>query len=110
MPESIYSMNALIRFGKDTVLIKVSEFCFYSLMKAFLSESWIFPPLIQSEMHECRPSFITTYIHLYIYIYTHVHTLIYMCAWACACVCGLLSGKISKCNASEPMPPLLLLF
>jgi len=40
-------MSVVTRLDKDTVLIKVSGFGFYSLMKAFISTSWIFPPLIQ---------------------------------------------------------------
>lgn len=38
-----YTVTALICFDKDTVLIKLSELCFCSLMKAFISTSWACP-------------------------------------------------------------------
>lgn len=41
--EHFYSVTALICFDKDTVLIKLSQLCFYSLMKAFISISWACP-------------------------------------------------------------------
>lgn len=104
---AFYSMNALTCFDKHTVLIKASEFCFYSLMKALLVHHGSFHLYYKSEMNQCRPSFIATYIYVYTYIDTCTHT--YM-SWACACVYGLLCGKLSKYKAREPMPLLLLLF
>lgn len=41
--EHFYSVTAVIRFHKDAVLIKLSEICFCSLMKAFISTSWAYP-------------------------------------------------------------------
>lgn len=46
--EHFYSVTALVCFDKDIELIKLSEFCFYSLMKAFISPSWACPCVYRS--------------------------------------------------------------
>lgn len=104
---AFYSMNTLIRFDKDTVLTKPSDFCFYPLMKAFISTSWIFRPLIQIRDERMRAFFyncIYMYICISIYMYTHIYIQVRVCVYV------LLCGKLSKYKATEPMPPFLFLF
>lgn len=107
MPESILFYEYPYTFDKDTMLIKPSDFCFYPLMRAFISTSWIFPPLIQIRDERIQAFFyncIYMYICINIYMYTHIYIQVHVCVYV------LLCGKLSKYKASEPMPPFLFLF
>lgn len=72
---AFYSMNTLTCFGKDIVLIKASDFCFYSLMKPFTSTPWIFLHLAQIRDEQMQ-AFLNSCIHICIYMYTYTHTYI----------------------------------
>lgn len=74
----IHSANAPVSLHKDTILMKVSEFPFYSLIKVCLGSSYLWNKL---EMNKCRTFFIQIDINIYIlrerdlYTCTCVHSL-----------------------------------